>query len=203
LMDEQERRSIAYHEGGHALVASLTPGADPVSKITIVPHGRALGATLQLPLDDRHNYPLVYLQGRLAIMLGGRAAEEVVFEQQSSGAENDLQAASDLARRMVGTWGMSPELGPVYFGLGEEHPFLGRVMATERPYGDETASAIDRAVQALIESAHQRATLLLQQHRTELDRLAAALLTEETLAGSEIASLLTQTPSVAAFQAQR
>ncbi len=201
LLDEQERRSIAYHESGHALVASLTPSADPVNKITIVPHGRALGATQQLPVDDRHNYTLDYLLGRLAIMIGGRAAEEIVFEQKTTGAENDLQAASELARRMVGLWGMSPELGPVYFGLGEEHPFLGRVIAQERAYGDLTASAIDKAVQGLIENAHDRAVALLREHRAELDALAAALIHEETLTSAEITQILAKTTLVAAYAA--
>jgi cell division protease FtsH len=190
LLDEAERRSVAYHESGHALVAILTPGADPVNKITIVPHGRALGATQQLPIDDRHNYSLDYLQGRLAVMLGGRAAEEVVLNQKTTGAENDLKSGAELARRMVGTWGMSDELGPVYFGLGEEHPFLGRVMTQERPYGDETASAIDRAVERLVDEAHQRAIELLRNNRSRLDALASALLRQESLSSTEVQEIL-------------
>jgi cell division protease FtsH len=186
VLDAEERRSVAYHESGHALVASLTPGADPVNKVTIVPHGRALGVTQQVPMDDRHNYSRDYLLGRLAVMLGGRAAEELVLDQKTTGAENDLKAASELARRMVGTWGMSEELGPVYFGLEEEHPFLGRVMAQVRPHGDQTASAIDGAVQGFVEDAHRRAAEIVWQHRASLDALADALLREETLTSAEV-----------------
>ena len=190
LLDMSERKSIAYHEGGHALVAWLTPGADPVTKITIVPHGRALGVTQQAPVDERHTYSRDYLLGRLAVMLGGRAAEEIVLGEPGTGAENDLQAASDLARRMVGIWGMSDELGPVYFGLGEQEPFLGRALAREQSYSDQTAASIDRAVQTMIEQAHQSAAGLLRAHRTELDALAAALLREETLDSAAVGKVL-------------
>jgi cell division protease FtsH len=196
LLDEKERSSIAYHEGGHALVAWLTPGADPVTKITIVPHGRALGVTQQAPVDERHTYSRDYLLGRLAVMLGGRAAEEIVQGEPSTGAENDLQTASELARRMIGIWGMSDELGPVYFGLGEQEPFLGRTMAREQTYSDETAAAIDQAVQQLIQQAHHRATDLLTTHRSDLDALASALLREETLDGADVGKVL-GTPAAA------
>jgi cell division protease FtsH len=198
LMDENERRIVAYHESGHALVASLTPGAEPVHKVTIIPHGRALGLTQQLPLDDRHNYPREYLLGRIEVMLGGRAAEEVTFDEMTTGAENDLKGASDLARRMVGIWGMSEELGPVYFGLGEEHPFLGRVMTQERSYGDETASAIDAAVQRLVDSAHEHAVKLLREHRYHLDSMAQKLLQQETLNASDVQAVLAETVPAAA-----
>jgi cell division protease FtsH len=192
LMDEEERRLVAYHESGHALVASFTPGAEPVHKVTIIPHGRALGVTQQLPIDDRHNYPRDYLMGRLCVMLGGRAAEEVRFDEVTTGAENDLKGASDLARRMVGIWGMSDELGPVYFGLGEEHPFLGRVMTQERPYGDATASAIDAAVQHLVDGAHDKAVQLVRDHQHQLDSMAEALLRQETLSAADVQTILAE-----------
>ncbi len=195
LMSEEERQTIAYHESGHALVATLTPGAEPVQKITIIPHGRALGATQQMALDERHNYSRDYLLARLAVMLGGRAAEEVAFQDVTTGAADDLKAATELARRMVGIWGMSEELGPVYLGVGEEHPFLGRVMAQERAYGDQTASAVDAAVQRLVEHAHQRASELIAQHRAALDGLARALLQQETLHGSEVRAVLDEAPA--------
>ena len=198
LLDEEERRSVAFHESGHTLVASYTPGAEPVHKVTIIPHGRALGATQQIPLDDRHNYSRDYLVGRLGVMLGGRAAEELVLNEQTTGAENDLKGASDLARRMVGTWGMSNELGPVYFGLGEEHPFLGRVMAQEHPYGDDTASAIDEAVRRLMDDAHDRALSILREHRPQLDAMADALLHSESLNGEQVQEILNKTVPVAA-----
>ena len=201
LMDENERRIVAYHESGHALVASLTPGAEPVHKVTIIPHGRALGLTQQLPLDDRHNYPREYLVGRLQVMLGGRAAEEVTFDEMTTGAENDLKGASELARRMVGIWGMSEELGPVYFGLGEEHPFLGRVMTQERAYGDETASAIDSAVQRLVDGAHEHAVELLREHRYHLDSMAQALLQQETLNATDVQRILAEKVPVTAESA--
>jgi cell division protease FtsH len=196
LLDPQERRSVSYHESGHALVASLTPGADPLNRVTIVPHGRALGVTTQLPIDDRHTYSLDYLRDRLSVMLGGRAAEELVLGQKTTGAENDLRGASELARRMVGIWGMDDELGPVYFGLGEENPFLGRVMAQERTYGDDTASAIDRAVERLVEEAHGRALALLGQHRRQLDAIADALLQKESLSNAEVQELIRETGPV-------
>ena len=197
LMDPDERRSVAYHEGGHALVACFTPGADPLRRVTIVPHGRALGVTLQAPIDDRHNYSKDYLLGRLGVMLGGRAAEEVVLKEMTTGAESDLKAASDLARRMVGTWGMSDELGPVYFGVGEEHPFLGRVMAQDRAYGDETASAIDAAVQRLVEAARERAVSIVKERRAELDGIAEALQQQETLTSEEVDEILKKTTPIA------
>jgi len=198
LMNEEERRLVAYHESGHALVASFTPDAEPVHKVTIIPHGRALGVTQQLPIDDRHNYPREYLLGRLSVMLGGRAAEEVVFHEMTTGAENDLKGASDLARRMVGIWGMSDELGAVYFGLGEEHPFLGRVMTQDRPYGDQTASAIDVAVQRLVGSAHEKAKDLLVEHRQQLENMAQALLHRESLNATEVKEILAETVPLAA-----
>ena len=165
LTNENERRTVAYHEAGHAVVAWLTPGADPVHKMTIVPHGQALGVTQQRPDDDRRNYPRDYLVGRLAGMLGGRAAEEIVFGEPTSGAESDLKAATSLARRMVGLWGMSEDVGPVSYGVGETQPFLGREMANPREYAESTAARIDAAVLELITTAHDRATAVLTGHR--------------------------------------
>src|SRR6185503_5468509 len=127
LQSEQERKIVAYHEAGHALVAVCTPGSDPVQKVTIIPRGRALGVTSQVPVDDRWNYPRAYLRGRLAVLLGGRAAEEIVFNEPTTGAENDLEQATKLARRMVASWGMVDEIGPVYFDDGaSSNVFLGR-----------------------------------------------------------------------------
>lgn len=190
LLSEDERRLIAYHEGGHVLVAKLTPGADPVSKVTIIPHGRALGATEQLAMEDRHNYSRDYLLGRLASMLGGRAAEELEFGQPTTGAENDLKQATHLARRMVGLWGMSEDLGPVSYGLGETHPFLGRELSQGREYAEATAAQLDVAIRTLIEQAHRRARKLLEQNRPALKALATELLTHETVDGKQIDALL-------------
>ncbi|HZT07533.1 MAG TPA: ATP-dependent zinc metalloprotease FtsH [Chloroflexota bacterium] len=192
LLSEEERRLVAYHEGGHALVARLTPGADPVSKVTIIPHGRALGATEQLAEEERHNYPRAYLMGRLTVMLGGRAAEELVFNQPTTGAENDLKQATALARRMVGTWGMSPQVGPVSYGLGEMHPFLGRELAMPREYAEATAYELDRAVRDLIREAYDLALEKLKSQRSQLDVLANALIARETVEGPELDALLAE-----------
>ena len=193
LTDADERRTVAYHEGGHALVALLTPGADPVQKVTIVPHGRALGVTEQRPDEDRRNYSRSYLLARLAVMLGGRAAEEVVVGQPTTGAESDLKGATDLARRMVGLWGMSDELGPVSYGVGETHPFLGRELGSGRAYAESTASRIDAAVAQLLEEARARATDLLRGHRATLDTLASELVEHEIVTGARLGEILAET----------
>jgi cell division protease FtsH len=192
LTNEDERRTVAYHEGGHAIVARLTPGADPVNKVTIVPHGQALGVTEQRPMDDRRNYPLDYLLGRLAVSLGGRAAEEVVFGQPTTGAESDLKQATQLARRMVGLWGMSEELGPVSYGVGETQPFLGRELAAPREFAEATAARIDADVARLIRSAHDKARALLSRERKALDALAAELVAHEMVTAAQIDEILTK-----------
>jgi cell division protease FtsH len=186
LRDPDERRLVAYHEGGHAVVATLTPGADPVDKVTIVPHGRALGATRQLPEEDRHNYPRDLLAGRLAVLLGGRAAEELVFGQPTTGAERDLREATRIARQMVGAWGMSDALGPVSFmmddsaGANPLHP----------EYADATATRIDEGVRSLLEEARQSATSVLTANRTALDALAVELLAHEVVDRDKLMDLV-------------
>lgn len=190
LLNQEERRLVAFHEAGHALVARLTPGADPVNKVTIIPHGRALGVTMQLGDEDRRNYSRSYLLGRLDVMLGGRASEEVVFGDPTTGAESDLKAATSLARRMVGLWGMSEELSSVWYGVGEAHPFLGREFAQPREYADETAAQLDAAVRKLIDEAHARATELLQEHRDVLEALVNELLVRETVNRRQLDELL-------------
>ncbi len=181
LVDPEERRVVAYHEAGHAVVARLTPGADPVQKVTIAPHGRALGVTEQRPDEDRRNYPRQFLLGRLTMMLAGRAAEELVLGQPTTGAESDLKGATDLARRMVGMWGMSDDLGPVSYGVGETHPFLGRELAAPREHAEPTAARIDAAVQELLEQARARARELLERHRATLDAVAEELIEHEAV----------------------
>ncbi|MHB1005351.1 MAG: ATP-dependent zinc metalloprotease FtsH [Chloroflexota bacterium] len=181
LMSEQERRVVAYHEGGHAMVARLTPGADPINKVTIIPHGRALGITEQLPEEDRHNYTRDYLLGRVGVMMGGRAAEELVFNQPSTGAENDLKQATNLVRRMVGLWGMSDDIGPVSYGIGETHPFLGRDMAQPREYAESTAAELDLAVRRMLEQAYDYAYDLVVRYRPALDLLVEELMVRETV----------------------
>ncbi|MDA8217228.1 MAG: ATP-dependent zinc metalloprotease FtsH, partial [Dehalococcoidales bacterium] len=190
LMSDEEKRLVAYHESGHALVAKLTPGADPIAKVTIIPHGMALGATQQLPEDDRHDYPKSYLVGRLAAMMGGRAAENLVFNEPSTGAENDLKQATQLARRMIGVWAMDKDLGPVWYGEGEENPFLGREMAQPREYAEATAAELDAAVKDLLVHAYGRAYDLLSAHRQTLDALAKELIANETVDAQRLDDLL-------------
>ena len=195
LQNEGERRLVAYHEGGHALVARLTPGTDPVSKITIIPHGRALGVTEQFSEEDRRNYSREYLAGRLTVLLGGRASEEMVFGDPTTGAESDLKQATGLARRMVGLWGMSEELGPIWYGVGETHPFLGREIGSPKEYAEATAAVLDAAVRKMVENAHHQARGLLEEHRAALDALANELLLHETVDGQQLDALLAKAGS--------
>ena len=186
ILTERERRNTAYHEAGHTLVARLTPGTDPIHKVTIIPRGRALGLTQQLPIDERHTYPKDYLVSTLTVLLGGRAAEELVFQQFTTGAGNDLERATDLARKMVCNWGMSEELGPVTFGKREEHIFLGREFAQSKDFSEETARLIDDAIKNLVLYASRQALDVLSSHRAQLEALAQALLDKETLDSHEI-----------------
>ncbi len=192
LVNEEERRLVAYHEGGHALVARLTAGTDPVSKITIIPHGRALGVTEQFSEEDRRNYSRSYLAGRLTVLLGGRASEELVFGDPTTGAESDLKQATALARRMVGLWGMSEELGAIWYGVGETHPFLGREIGAPREYAEATAAELDSVVRQMVEKAHRQARDLLEGHRACLDALADELQLHETVDGQQLDALLTK-----------
>ncbi len=200
LMNAKEREVVAYHEAGHALVAHFTPGADPVRKVSIVPRGRALGVTIQTPEEDRHNYSRTYLLGRLAMLLGGRAAEMVTYDEVTTGAENDLREATSLARRMVGLWGMSPDVGPVYLGTGEEHVFLGREIVQDKGHSDATAQRVDTAVRQMVESSLQHAVEMNIRYRPQLDALVAALLERETLDASEVDQIFGP-PTVADIEA--
>ena len=193
LMDDAERRIIAYHESGHAVVAWLTPAADPVHKVTIVPHGQALGLTEQLPGQERHNLSLSYLKARLDVMLGGRTAEETVFGEITTGAENDLVEATRLARRMVTRWGMG-KLGLVAFKGDEQQPFLGYEIVQGRDYSEATAARIDQEVLRLIEEAHEEVRRRLTDNREKLDRLVDALLREETVGAEELNRILGPRP---------
>jgi cell division protease FtsH len=189
VMSPEDRERIAYHEGGHAILGLLVPGADPVNRVTIIPRGQALGVTYQRPEDDRYNYPEGYLRARIVGALGGRAAEEVVYGTRTTGAENDIEQATDLARRMVTRWGMSDEVDLVALAP-RESPFLGDgasgYWGGEKPYSEKTAQAIDAEVQRIIRESHKEARRLLAEHRRELDALAQALLERETLEEKEI-----------------
>ncbi|MCC6790207.1 MAG: ATP-dependent zinc metalloprotease FtsH [Thermomicrobiales bacterium] len=194
LANPREREIVAFHEAGHALVAHFTPGADPLRKVTIVPRGRALGVAIQTPEEDRYNVSRNYLYGRLDVALGGRAAEIIVYKEVTTGAENDLKQATSLARRMVGIWGMSEEVGPVYLGLGEEHVFLGREIVQDKAFSDATAQRVDGAVRQLVEDALQRALDMVDSHRKALDLLVEALLEKETLDAVEVTEILGPRP---------
>lgn len=189
-ISEEEKRLVAYHEAGHALVARLLPDTDPVQKISIIPRGRALGATEQVPEEDRHNIRRGYLLSRIAVMLGGRAAEKLIFQEVSTGAGDDLKRATQLARRMVCQWGMSEKLGAVTFRQGEEHVFLGREIAEPRDFSEHTARLIDEEIQHIMSSMEQRADHVLAQHRDMLEALAEALLEQETLEAADVDRLL-------------
>ena len=181
ILSEQEKRTTAYHEGGHALVARFLPWADPLHKVTIIPRGRALGLTQQLPEDDRHTYSKDYLSDNIAILMGGRVAEELVFNQLTTGASNDIERATHLARRMVCEWGMSKELGPLSFGRKDEQVFLGRDIVQHRDYSEHTAISIDKEVRGIVEDNYQRAKAILTEHVDLLARIAQTLLEKETL----------------------
>jgi cell division protease FtsH len=193
IISEEEKRTIAYHEAGHALVAQMLPGADPVHKVTIIPRGRALGLTQQLPTDDKYNYSKDYLQSRITILLGGRAAEEMVLNQQTTGAGDDLEKATEMARKMVCEWGMSEKLGPLTFGKREEHIFLGREFARQQDYSEETAVLIDAEVKQIVLEGASRARQILEEKIAKLHSLAQALLEHESLDGEEIARILAGT----------
>jgi len=194
IISEEEKKTIAYHEAGHALVAHMLPGADPVHKVTIIPRGRALGLTQQLPADDKYNYSKEYLLNRITILLGGRAAEEMVLHQQTTGAGDDLEKATEMARKMVCEWGMSDRLGPLTFGKREEHIFLGREFARQQDYSEETAVLIDAEVKRIVSECAARARQILEAKIAKLHRLAQALLEHESLDGEEIARILAASP---------
>jgi cell division protease FtsH len=187
---DDEKRVVAYHEGGHALLAKLLPDTDPLQKVTIIPRGRALGVTEQVPASDRHNLRRAYLLNRIAVMLGGRAAEQLVFGDITNGAASDLKAATILARRMVCQWGMSEKLGPVMFRLGEEHLFLGRELAQPKDFSDETARIIDEEIHRIVFEMEQKAMETLKSNRAKLDALADALLEQETLDNEQVDHIL-------------
>ena len=180
LLNDHDRQTVAYHEAGHALVAWLTPAADPVHKVTIIPRGRALGVTEQLPGEDRYNYSKEYLIARLAVMLGGRSSEEIALDDITTGAENDLTEATKLARHMITRWGMG-DLGLMSIEGDENAPFLGYELTQPRSISDETAALIDQNIKQLLEEIHQNVKQLLINYRPQLDLVVQALLQEETI----------------------
>jgi len=192
VLTDEEKRVTAFHEAGHALMAKLLPGTDPVHKVTIIPRGRALGVTMQLPTDDRHNYSKEYLYNTLAILMGGRVAEELIFKNITTGAGNDLERATDLARKMVCEWGMSEALGPLTFGKKNEEIFLGREIATHRDFSEQIAEQIDGEIKRLVTENYDRTKRLLTEHVHILKALAEALLEKEVLDALEIDKIVQQ-----------
>jgi cell division protease FtsH len=190
IISEEEKKNTAFHEAGHALVAKLTPGTDPLHKVSIIPRGRALGVTQQLPIDDKYTYSKDYLMKALTILLGGRAAEEIALKHTTTGAGNDLERATDLARKMVTEWGMSDKLGPLTFGKKEEQIFLGREIARHKDYSEKTAVDIDEEVKRIVLDAYATAKTLLLENSELLDIFAKALLERETMDGPEIEALI-------------
>jgi cell division protease FtsH len=189
MLTDEEKRVTAYHEAGHALVAALTPGADPLHKVTIIPRGRALGLTMQLPTEDKYTYRKQYVQAQIAILMGGRVAEELTQDDITTGAGNDFERATEMAPRMVCEWGMS-SLGPLAFGSKEEPVFIGRDFSQRTDYSEDTAQQIDREVANIVQAAYDHATRVLADHRPVLDRVAQDLLDRESLDGEEVYSAL-------------
>ena len=189
ILSEDEKKTTAYHEAGHALVAAMVPYADPIHKVTIIPRGMALGVTMQLPLDDKHNYSKDYLESRLAIMMGGRVAEEIFLNHITTGAGNDIEQATELSRRMVCEFGMS-DMGPLAYGKNQQEIFLGRDLATQRDFSEDTAIKIDQEVKKFVMNGYQRAKDAIDGNREALVRIAEALLVREVLDASEVKLLL-------------
>ena len=190
VITEKEKKVTAYHESGHTLVAKLLPGTDPIHKVTIIPRGMAMGLTQQLPIDEKHNYDKEYLLNEIAILLGGRTAEEIIFNQATTGASNDIERATDIARKMICEWVMSEKLGPITFGKKEEQIFLGREFAQHKDYSESTAVTIDDEVKEIITKNHERARAILTENIDMLNDLALKLIEKESLSGKEIDEII-------------
>jgi len=190
VMTDEEKRNTAYHEAGHALVARLVPGADPVHKVTIIPRGRALGVTQQIPESDKYTYSKENMLARITVLLGGRASEELIFDQMTTGAGNDIERSTELARKMICEWGMSDKLGPVTFGKKEEQIFLGREISQHRDYSEATAVEIDSEVRRVVNECHDEARRLLQENIETLKRIAETLLDIEVLNAEQLDEII-------------
>jgi cell division protease FtsH len=190
VISDEEKKNTAYHETGHALVARMLPGTDPIHKITIIPRGLALGLTQQLPVDEKHTYPREYLLNNIVILLGGRAAEEIILKDFTTGAGNDIERATALARKMVCEWGMSDAIGPLSYGKKEEQIFLGREFASHKDYSEETAMKIDKEVNQIVISGYEKAKNILSEHIDLLNKIAMVLLEKEVLSGQELDEII-------------
>ncbi len=196
VLTEEDKRTTAFHEAGHALMAILLPGTDPVHKVTIIPRGRAMGMTMQLPIDDKHSYSKDFLYNTLSILFGGRVAEELIFKSVTTGAGNDIERATELARKMVCEWGMSESLGPLTFGKKEEEVFLGRDFGSKRDFSDQIALEIDKEVKRFVVEAYERTTRMLTENIHALRAIAEALLEKEVLDGIEIDQIVQKSSSL-------
>ena len=190
VISDEEKKSTAYHEAGHTLIAKLVPGTDPVHKVSIIPRGRALGVTMQLPIEDKHSYSREVLLARIAVLMGGRAAEQLIFNTFTTGAGNDIEQATEMARKMVCEWGMSDKMGPLSFGKKDEQIFLGREMATHKNYSEATAVEIDVEIRHIVDDSYRRALTLLRDNIQHLHNLSACLMEKENLSGAEVDDIL-------------
>jgi cell division protease FtsH len=200
IISNEEKKTTAYHESGHALVAKMLPNTDPIHKVTIIPRGRALGITQQLPIDEKHTYPMDYLLNNICILMGGRAAEEIVLNMKTTGAGNDIERATELARKMVCDYGMSDKLGPLSFGKKEEQIFLGREISQHRDYSEETAMKIDQEVRDIVTGSYNKTHKLIEDNLATLHAMANALLEKETLEGSDIDAIVASSSKPAGDQ---
>ncbi|HWI40498.1 MAG TPA: AAA family ATPase, partial [Verrucomicrobiae bacterium] len=190
VISEEEKKNTAYHEAGHTLVAKLIPGTDPVHKVSIIPRGRALGVTMQLPIEDKHSYSKEVLMNKIAVLMGGRAAEEIIFSSMTTGAGNDIERATEIARKMVCEWGMSEKLGPVTFGKKDEQIFLGREMAHGKNYSEATAVEIDIEIKRIVEENYRRVMSMLSENVDILHRISMVLIEKESLSGAEVDEII-------------
>ena len=190
VISDEEKKSTAYHEAGHTLVAKMVPGTDPVHKVSIIPRGQALGVTMQLPIEDKHSYSRESLLGRIAVLMGGRAAEDLIFNTFTTGAGNDIERATDMARKMVCEWGMSDKMGPLSFGKKDESIFLGREMAMHKNFREKTAEHIDDEIKRIVDESYERAVGLLRDNIQKLHDLSACLIDKENLTGDQVDEII-------------
>jgi len=190
VISDEEKKSTAYHEAGHTLVARMIPGTDPVHKVSIIPRGRALGVTMQLPIEDKHSYSREALLARITVLMGGRAAEDIIFHTFTTGAGNDIEQATEMARKMVCEWGMSDKMGPLSFGKKDEQIFLGREMSTHKNYSEATAVEIDTEIRMIVDNSYARALSLLQENIQNLHNLSECLIEKENLTGAEVDEII-------------
>ena len=190
VISDEEKRSTSYHEAGHTLVARTIPGTDPVHKVSIIPRGRALGVTMQLPIDDKHSYSRESLLARIAVLMGGRAAEDLIFKTFTTGAGNDIEQATEMARKMVCEWGMSDRIGPISFGKKDEQIFLGREMSTHKNYSESTAVEIDTEIKRIVDEAYDRALTILRDNLQNLHNISECLIEKENLTGAEVDEII-------------